>query len=166
MKLSELLLCSTKKAMIRLYDDMMIRKKLITLSPYHLITVVVSLLITLSPYHLITCLSSEEETTISLDDETQQRVQKIAQTKETKKKINSLYKSAERYRKKKKLLFAVEKYKEVLEKDSYHKKSRERLSDMYTEIKYKVDEKILYKSEEVYYAQSVLYFINNDLTAA
>ncbi|MBI5573893.1 MAG: hypothetical protein HY919_05000, partial [Elusimicrobia bacterium] len=70
------------------------------------------------------------------------------------------------YRKKKKFLFAVEKYKEVLEKEPYHKKSREQLSDMYTEIKHKVDEKILYKSEEVYYAQSILYFINNDLTAA
>ena len=111
-------------------------------------------------------LCSEEGTTISLDEPSPQQVQKVEQTKDTKKEINNLYKSAERYRKKKKLLFAVEKYKEVLEKDPYHKKSRERLSDMYTEIKYKVDEKILYKSEEVYYAQSMLYFINNDLTAA
>jgi len=117
-------------------------------------------------FYIFNCLYSEESGVVSLDDETPQQVQKIAQTKDAKKEINNLYKSAERYRKKKKLLFAVEKYKEVLEKDPYHKKSRERLSDMYTEIKYKVDEKILYKSEEVYYAQSMLYFINNDLTAA
>jgi len=117
-------------------------------------------------YSLTPCLYSEEGTTILLEEPSPQQVQKAEQTKQAKKEINNLYKSAERYRRKKKLLSAVEKYKKTLEKDSEHKKSRQRLSDMYTEIRYKVDEKILYKSEEIYYAQSVLYFVNNDLTAA
>ncbi|MFA5778614.1 MAG: hypothetical protein WC947_00550 [Elusimicrobiota bacterium] len=152
MKLSELLSCFIKKTRIYGADK---RRG-------HISLIFICVICGFYPCNLC----SEESSVISLDDETPQQVQRIAQTKDTKKEINNLYKSAERYRKKKKLLFAVEKYKEVLEKDPYHKKSRERLSDMYTEIKYKVDEKILYKSEEVYYAQSMLYFINNDLTAA
>ncbi|HAX62343.1 MAG TPA: hypothetical protein DCX95_07320 [Elusimicrobia bacterium] len=150
MKLSELLLCSIEKT--RINAD---KRRGFTLIIICVICV----------FYLCN-LCSENETVISLDEPSPQQVQKVEQTKDTKKEINNLYKSAERYRKNKKLLFAVEKYKEALEKDPYHKKSRERLSNMYTEIKYKVDEKILYKSEEVYYAQSVLYFINNDLTAS
>ena len=149
MKLSELLLCSTNSGWL------VAAKRIFAISR----AVALPLLFT---FYLLPsiCLSAENETTISLEEDSPKVEQEIAQTKDTKKEINNLYKSAERYRKNKKLLFAVEKYKEALEKDPYHKKSRERLSDMYTETKYKVDEKILYKSEEVYYAMSILYFIN------
>ncbi|MEW6556206.1 MAG: hypothetical protein AB1349_02500 [Elusimicrobiota bacterium] len=92
--------------------------------------------------------------------------QQVQKTNSIKKEIKNLYRSAERFKKKKKILSAVEKYKKILEIEPEHKKAQLRLSDIYTELKYKLDEKILYKSEDVYYNQSILYFINDDLTAA
>ncbi|OQA90321.1 MAG: Tetratricopeptide repeat protein [Elusimicrobia bacterium ADurb.Bin231] len=86
--------------------------------------------------------------------------------KKLKKEIKALYKEAERHRKKKRYIYAVKYYKEILLKDPYHKRAKERLSNVYTEVKIKLDEKVLYRSEDVYYAQSLLYYVNNDIIAA
>jgi outer membrane protein assembly factor BamD (BamD/ComL family) len=117
------------------------------------------------------------EVTIQIEDNSaprptqeQEAVQQPAlpakSAKELKKEIKILYNEAEKNRKKRRYLYAVKYYKEILLKDPLHKKAKGRLSDIYSETKMKLDERVFYKSEDAYYAQSILYYTNNDLTAA
>lgn len=120
---------------------------------------------------------SEGEVIISLDEDspadetslpssTGKVKKEIDQPSAAKKEIKKIYKSGVKLQKKKKLLSAIVKYKEVLSRDPYHKVARKHLSEIYTKTKIDLDDKKIYKSEDVYYAQGVIYFINDDLTAA
>jgi len=86
--------------------------------------------------------------------------------KELKKEIKALYSEAEKNRKKKRFLYAVQKYKEILTKDPFHKKAKARLSNIYSDTKIKIEDRVFTRSEEAYYAQSILFYTNNDLTGA
>ena len=90
----------------------------------------------------------------------------VKSPKELKKEIKALYSEAEKNRKKKRLLYAVQKYKEILRKDPLFKKAKDRLSKIYSDTRIKIEDRVFSRSEDAYYAQSVIFYTNNDLTGA
>jgi len=124
---------------------------------------------------------AQQETTIALDakrssapapqqkqtqENTSPKTEEVKSPKELKKEIKMLYSEAEKNRKKKRFLYAVQKYKEILMKDPSHKKAKARLSSIYSDTKVKIEDRIFTRSEDAYYAQSIIFFTNNDLTGA